>query len=143
MRITFIIILIIGLSSCEEGLFGPDNEEVNKSLNESLILGSWSDSEHNDSLVTLERFDKLPSDQYGITFLEDGSLVENKNAGWCGTPPIAYANFSGSWELLEDSILSLETSYWGGWMFLEMKIISVDKSQFTYYLLDSGHIEEE
>ena len=65
------------------------------------IVGTWvenvdvSQAVVDDGVTRLSRSDDLDEHSYGFTILEDGTFIERKNAGWCGTPPIFYDNFSG------------------------------------------------
>ena len=43
----------------------------------------------------------------GLKFMENGEIIVRQNAGLCGTPPISYANFVGTWESLSDSTLRI------------------------------------
>lgn len=54
-------------------------------------------------------------------------FIERKNAGWCGTPPIAYADFNGSWAK-NDSLIDITVDYWGGVANYHWKIISIDNN---------------
>ncbi|HVO75554.1 MAG TPA: hypothetical protein VMT35_16105, partial [Ignavibacteriaceae bacterium] len=56
-------------------------------------------------------------------------------AGWCGTPPICYANFSGIWEFQGDSVLKIKVAYWGGMTEYNLKIISLDRREFKVMYL--------
>jgi hypothetical protein len=47
-------------------------------------------------------------------FNSDGTLIERKNSGWCGTPPISYADYSGNWTILNDTLIQISVGYWGG-----------------------------
>jgi hypothetical protein len=143
MRYILLITLLLGITGCEDLLFNPDTSKTGETLDSSAITGAWGNTIYNDSLVTLSKLKALPDDDYGILFLQDGKLTENKNAGWCGTPPISYAEFSGLWDLSADSVLTVETSYWGGKIWMEWKLLSVDPGQFTYYILSQEYLDEE
>ena len=54
-----------------------------------------------------ERREELDEAFYGFIIGEDGSFTERKNTGWCGTPPITYGNFEGSWTAVSDSLLDI------------------------------------
>lgn len=73
-----------------------------------------------------ERVDVMPSDRYGFEIRSDGTLIENKNSGWCGTPPITYDRFNGVWEAVEEDLLSVKSDYWGGQLEMDWTIIHVD-----------------
>lgn len=125
------IIMILAISAC--------NEEAANRPSEDLIIGNWSHIEYQDSIITLERVSKLPEDEYGISFHEKGELTEWKNSGWCGTPPISYGQFTGNWELKNDSVVSIEAEYWGGTMIMEWKIVHIDQQQLRHIVVSSDY----
>jgi hypothetical protein len=82
-----------------------------------------------DGVSILERSPGLDSSRYGFIIRADGGFVERKNAGWCGTPPISYANFQGHWSALTDTLLDITVGYWGGSMSYQMQIIRVNEEE--------------
>jgi len=113
------LVFCILLSTCE-------NE------NSDSIIGHWSNLEADNDTITLIRVDHLEGSEYGFSFEEGGIFTERKNAGWCGTPPITYANFDGTW-LQTDSLVEITVGYWGGQVEYRWIILSVDKKKLTYY----------
>ena len=89
------------------------------------IVSSWIDPVYSDSLITYTRATQLRNDDPGITFKDDGSLIERRNAGFCGTPPISYDDYDGSWSL-EDSVISINTDFWGGTMDMEWGLMDLE-----------------
>ncbi len=59
------------------------------------VVGVWINRQYNDGLLTFDKANEF-IDDYGISFLENGNLIERKNIGWCGTPPITYGDFEGT-----------------------------------------------
>lgn len=108
-RSIFVFLLII-LSGCDKS---DETVIINSNGFSEALLGNWSNREFNDGAYTFERVESLPFDNYGISFKHYNIIVERKNSGWCGTPPIAYDNFKGSWTQ-NDSIINLEVEFWGG-----------------------------
>lgn len=88
------------------------------------IIGTWIENGYEEDVTLLKRGDQLDPSKYGFTIEENGSFIERKNAGWCGTPPITYDNFEGSWVALSDSLLEITVAYWGGTMNYQMRIVS-------------------
>lgn len=115
---TFLISLLVILvfSSCEQNKIAGDG-----------IVGFWTYSENDepDTILIYTRVAKLPTDEYGMCFKTDGKFIEHKNAGWCGTPPIAYDTFEGSWTQLGDT-LYISAAFWGGIMHMTKLINGVD-----------------
>ncbi len=123
-----LIIVLLVFSACNK------TEESIKSNPEALI-GNWIVPEYNDSTTTFTRANSLMVDDYGISFQNYGKLLERKNAGWCGTPPITYADYEGNWSG-NDSIININVSYWGGTAKLKWKIISLDNDHLTVIWLE-------
>ncbi len=118
--ISIILTLLAGLSSCE-----VDNV---KSLPEAdYLIGSWVNPQATDSIICYERSESLNEQEYGFTFLSGNAFIERKNAGWCATPPIYYADFEGSWSR-DESVLEIAVGYWGGMARYRWEIISVDNT---------------
>ena len=80
---------------------------------------------------TLERETELDQDKYGLIIEPSGKFTERKNSGWCGTPPITYANFDGNWEYSIDSLLNIEVEYWGGMTNYKMEILSIKDDELV------------
>lgn len=141
MKLLFVFLVSLALFSCEESILKGLGEKTNSENSiEKNLIGNWENQEYQDSLITLNTVASLSEDQYGISFYEDGTLKEIKNSGWCGTPPIAYGEFYGTWDLSSDSVLTLETTFWGGEVLLEWKILEISDKSMVYYLQKSESI---
>ena len=137
MKKLFILLLAALLVSCEENLAEAD------ALGENAgIVGTWIADGYEDDLTLLLRGEELDQSKYGFTIREDGTFIERKNAGWCGTPPITYDNFEGSWEVLSDSLLDITVAYWGGTMTYQMRIVFLDEEALKIrYLYSNDRVE--
>ena len=124
---TLFIILILGLlSSCEN-----DFDDIS----DYPIIGSWVNISYDNNLITLEKSKNLKNNDYGITFKGDGSLVERKNSGWCGTPPISYSDFNGTWRI-KNSLIQISVDYWGGQTEYKWKVVSIDNKKLVIEVLN-------
>lgn len=135
-RLIFLFFVIL-LSSCEQDLLEAD------SLGENAgIVGTWIENEYQGDTTLLKRAGDLDELKYGFTLNEDGTFVERKNSGWCGTPPISYANFEGTWEAASDSLLDITVAYWGGMMTYQIRIVSVDAEDLAIkYLYTDARLD--
>lgn len=115
-----ILLFAISIIACEK-----NNE--NLASGPDQLIGSWFNPQSNDSIVTYERSEGLVENDYGFSFNEDNTFIERKNAGWCGTPPISYADFDGTWTN-KDSIIEINVDYWGGTADYTWKMVSVDET---------------
>jgi hypothetical protein len=122
-KILLIITMMLVIACCGESLINPQNNED--------IVGIWVENKHEDEHEhrVFERENKLDNNKYGFIIESDGKFIERKNSGWCGTPPISFANFNGTWQHISDSILNIEVGYWGGITNYKIKIISLDANE--------------
>jgi len=102
------------------------------------LEGVWSNRVVENSFVKFDRTTTLPKDDYAIAFQENQVLVERKNAGWCGTPPITYGNFQGSWTE-NDSIIKITVDNWSGLADYEWKIISITENHLYILPLSENY----
>lgn len=106
-------------------LFISCNKEEIKTDPDNLLLGIWNYSNFQDNMFIYARNLEF-IDNHCYEFKDDGTIIERKNAGWCGTPPITYANYPGTWSLLNDTLVQIEVGYWGGTASYKLDIESVD-----------------
>ncbi len=134
----FIVLLSLGLTlwlvSCEKEKEPVDTIPAD-------LTGFWINPQYSDSLVIYERADAF-NDGPGIYFLSNGSLVEHKNAGFCGTPPITYADYNGSYTV-NDSVISASVGYWGGTSDYKWKLISLSREELTLKLMSVAFNESQ
>jgi len=106
MKPILALLFVCMLVSCQK-------EEIPATPSDKSIIGNWINPIYIDTLVTYQKADKLIENQYGISFLPGKKIIERKNSGWCGTPPITTADYNGTWTST-DSILHITVGYWGG-----------------------------
>lgn len=127
MKKLLYLLAVIMMISC-----GKDSVEPEALGENASVIGTWveeSDYElqiAEDGITRLSRREELDPDSYGFILKEDGTFTERKNAGWCGTPPITYDNYEGSWEPVSDSLLDITVAYWGGIMTYQIRIVSLE-----------------
>ena len=124
-KIAFLLVLVL-MFSCEKDLM--ETEALGSNAG---IMGTWIEQEYEDDVLWLDRSENLDPAKYGFTINDDGTFIERKNAGWCGTPPIYYDNFDGTWEAVSDSLLEITVGYWGGTMTYQIRIVSLDKDNLA------------
>jgi hypothetical protein len=116
-RLAFLSIFLGSLfTSCarDEIKIDPDN----------LLIGVWIHSDFHDNADIYTRNQEF-TDNHCYKFNSDGTIIERKNSGWCGTPPISYSDFEGSWSVLNDTLIQIKVGYWGGTMSYNFDIESV------------------
>lgn len=141
-KLLFLFLPFIMLS-CEK-----DEPEMANLGENTGIVGIWvenqDESPGEDGATHFIRLDDFEEDQYGFWFREDGYFRERKNAGWCGTPPIYYDNFDGSWAPLNDTLIDITVAYWGGTMTYQMWIVSLEGDRLSVrYLYTEDRVEVE
>ena len=134
MKCLSVVIIALALVSCSkrdslepEGLPG--------------LTGSWVNIEYQDSIILLHRSESLNENAYGFRFQSDGTFIERKNAGWCGTPPIVYSDFDGHWSNTESN-LHITVAYWGGTAFYEWKVLDISKQEIKIRVISQDYIQE-
>jgi len=108
-----LISLIFILGGCSK-----DNIQVDP---DNLLIGVWNYSEYVDNSTIYTRSNEFV-DGPCYKFNTDGTLTERKNSGFCGTPPISYSDFSGSWTISNDTLINVTVGYWGGTMRYKLDI---------------------
>lgn len=135
------LLLVCLLFACEK-----QNEQIiqKKNLQDSPntkdLIGSWINPQYLDSLVIYDRSDSLKENNYGFSFKLDNKFIERKNSGWCGTPPISYADYNGTFEI-NDTIVTINVAYWGGKIKYVWKIVSIDDDNLKIIWEDDSVIE--
>jgi hypothetical protein len=124
-RLLFLAVVVLFIS-CEADLLNM--EALGDNAN---IVGTWVEDEYQGDTLYLDRSETIDKNRYGFTIHEDGTFIEHKNAGWCGTPPITYDSFDGTWEAVSDSLLDITVAYWGGVMTFQMRIVYLDAEKLA------------
>jgi len=119
-KLIFLMVMAL-LLSCEKEFLEVEALGANAG-----IVGTWVEEGYRGDTTLLKRAGKLNEVKYGFTINEDGTFIERKNSGWCGTPPISYANYDGSWEAVSDSLLNITVGYWGGMMTYQIRVVSLN-----------------
>jgi hypothetical protein len=125
MKRTFLIfsvILIAIFSSCKQNVNAIDPQNP--------LIGTWvyKNYEQIDSTqyaIVYERKIKFDENNPGFFFKVNNQLVERKNVGWCGTPPISYGEYNGSYTL-NDKQITIESDGWNGKMISRYEVTSID-----------------
>jgi hypothetical protein len=124
-----LLLCTLFLSGCEKEYSG-------------LLIGNWIDRTVNNEEITMTHANHLRNAEYGFSFKEGGIFVERKNAGWCGTPPVTYEDFEGTWNQT-DSLIVITVGYWGGQMEYRWIIQSINRRSFTFYLESETPLPDE
>ncbi len=93
------------------------------------IYGAWGavSTDQKTGLRTYERLAELTGRRNGYEFNLGGSLVI-RNFGWCGTPPLTYSNFEGSWQKEGDRILTLSYHELGVVQDFRLEVVALSAS---------------
>ena len=89
LKTVLLLVLITTLGCTQENETIPINES-------HKLIGHWINPIYTGSELQLTRASSLKSDGYGLSFLEKTQCVE-RTSGWCGTPPLTFTDFKGTW----------------------------------------------
>lgn len=123
----FIVLAATLMVSCKK--FTDDSVKP-KTHQTSTFEGAYVSPIWYDSVVTYQRMSSVKDDEYGITFKPNGVVIEHANSGFCGTPPVAYSEYVGTWSQ-QDSIVKATIPYWGGTTDLTWKIVALTSRALT------------
>jgi hypothetical protein len=98
----------------------------------SDLFGTWVYRSAENDLVIMEKSPVFDIEKYGFQIEKDGRYIERKINGWCGTPPVVYANYNGAWMKESDSVLKIAVEFWGGREDYKIEIVSVSPSILKY-----------
>lgn len=127
-KVLLIAILALLIYSCSDSVILPNNS--------TELSGYWINREVNDTIITVHRSSALVDEQYCFGLLSNGNFIERKNAGWCGTPPILYSDFEGTWSI-QDSLIEISVPYWGGMANYTWKLVYFDGESFSFSVTKS------
>lgn len=122
MKKFIVLLFLISFYSCEE------NKEILIDAN-NLLIGNWVERTYNntDETIIFKRGNKLPEENYGISFKPKGNFLE-RTSGFCGTPPLSYFNVDGIY-LVENNLISITTqSYPNNFIW---KIVSLSETELV------------
>ena len=124
MKKTFLVlsVLLIALfPSCKPNNIDPNNP----------LIGTWVykgyEQINTEYVAVYSRKPNFDDDNSGISFRGFSKLVERKSVGWCGTPPISYGQYNGSYTL-KDKLITTESDGWNGKKTSRYEIISIDNN---------------
>ena len=126
-KLIVIVSLLIIIAGCSKESIQIDTD--------NLLIGVWNYYDFSDNATVYTRSNDFV-DGPCYQFNNDGTMTERKNAGWCGTPPISYADYPGTWTILNDTLIQISVGYWGGTINYKLDIVSIDsdilKASFVY-----------
>lgn len=103
---------------------------------EEQLMGVWVQTGYADKIYTFERNHKFIRSKPGIEFKKGGKLLKRQNAGFCGTPPITYANNEGQWASTENGvILDIEYQFWGGKSITQWDVVELTEDVLKVKIL--------
>lgn len=116
---------------------GDSNPDVKENL-----LGVWKHIEYKEGTITFVKVESIRVGSSAIKFLKEGKLIKRQNAGGCGTPPITYGNFIGTWNINTDDVIDLKYRFWGGEIEAKWSILSLSKDSLKIKRLGSETIRK-
>lgn len=110
---------------------GCDNDSDSIMIDESdMLIGYWINPAYSDSGTTFERANKFKNDAYGVAFLTENISLE-RSSGWCGTPPLIFADFQGEWQKKDSMVTITIDNGMAGVMDNHWKIKTLDEKHLV------------
>jgi hypothetical protein len=131
-------------------LFACNNESISPNLanleGQGNLIGVWeydayeqlTDSTYAEVYRKVKR---IASDKSGITFKNNGVFLSKQNAGWCGTPPISYAEYDGKFNVIGKNLININSTYWGGKMSYKAEVLELTNSKLKVKPFDYEYEE--
>lgn len=118
LLISTLMVVVLVAASCSSD--NPTNP------NGGSIIGAWGYDSYDaeTGIETFKHLDSLTGDKYGYQFDLEGVLLV-RSAGWCGTPPLTYSNYEGSWLEESDGVLVLNRTDEGFSMSYKLEIVEL------------------
>ena len=111
---------------------------LSKSSSYTLFKQRFQEQELNDPT-----FISTISDSPCLQFLENKELKLSQNCGWCGTPPISYCTYKGTWKKNKKEVYELNYDFWGGKIKKSWEIFSLSKEEMAIISFDSKVIYDK
>ncbi|MFB0907310.1 MAG: hypothetical protein QMB03_03345 [Spirosomataceae bacterium] len=126
------ILIAISLSifaiACSEDGVSPSLSNLEGQGN---LIGIWEYESYEQISDTTyaqvyRKVNRIAGDQPGITFKQNGAFISKQNSGWCGTPPISYDSFDGTFSVASKNLLNINSTYWGGKMNYKAEVLELN-----------------
>ena len=118
-RVSFLLLALFSVVSCDK------DEEIVLSPTGEILAGTWVYEGYANDVYEYSRANQLDHDRAGFIFHTNGKLTNRQNNSFCGTGPIVYENYKGSWNTEADSLVQIHSKYWGGDIDFKLEIVSV------------------
>jgi hypothetical protein len=123
-------------------VFSTDYPAGIHQIDKEALINTWVQDGYEDGKIVYTRNNEFVHDRPGVAFDANNKLSKRQNAGWCGTPPITYRNYPGSWDWTSESTLTLRYTYWGGEAELDWQIHSLTADQMVIEVLEHRKVEK-
>lgn len=140
-KLLTIITVFCLFNACSENVVVPNLSNLEGQEN---LIGIWEyDSyEHLTDTTYAEvyrKVNKIAKDQAGITFKNSGVFLSKQNAGWCGTPPISYAEYDGTFNVGSKNVVNINSTYWGGKSSYKMEVLELTNNRLKVRPFDQEY----
>lgn len=124
--------MVFSITLCTVLIFAACSDNIVSTGLSGDLEGTWVFKSYENENYTLKRSFSLAEDKAGIIFFRDGKLIERKNIGWCGTPPVVYDNYTGNWYTESDNKLKISVGFWGGTETYKLEIVLLSESDLVF-----------
>lgn len=94
---------------------------------DNLLLGYWIEPTYTEETTTFKRSSAFSNDAGGISFAINGDFIE-RSSGWCGTPPLSFIDYKGSFEI-EDTLIKITSGLYP--TTFQWRIVSVSENELV------------
>lgn len=130
-------LIIFLVTSCEETPVAPNGESYGI-VKGTGLNGVWIDPVYENEQISYSRASEFHEGLAGIAFNANGEFKERANAGFCGTPPIHYSEYDGSWAM-ENDLVDVEVAFWGGMAINQWRIIEISQTKLVLEIISSDY----
>jgi hypothetical protein len=113
----------------------------NKTSLDDKLIGVWIHKGFVNGFQFSIKANDLEKKGSGMELKLNGIAVIRGMAGGCGTPPIAYSNYEGTWSVSSDSIITLNYKNWEGHIEQKIQIITVDSDTLKINYLRRDNLD--
>jgi hypothetical protein len=129
MKTTRLVLLsiLIAFGFCSFNTIDKENE---------ALIGVWVYAASENGITQYVKSEHFERDKSGLKFKKTGTFIKRQNSGKCGTPPITYKNYTGTWKFKSDSTLTIKYKYWGEENTEDFKIIGLNSRSLKIKTMD-------
>ncbi len=132
LNISFTILLSIAAFLINSAFIAPTK------VTPEELIGCWVYKSYKNGLKTFVKSKDFKSKKPGFKFRADGTLTKRMDPDYCMRVKGPYANTEGTWEILDDNVLSITYNCYDRINTNTYALKNVSKKKFSTKTLTSG-----